>query len=265
VGLALLTTAVAVFFFFLFFSPKWQITDIRILGNTTIPTSVLRARVEEVLEQPRFFFLSGRHRLFIQKQRVEEHLRAAFTFGDLRVDREGREVVVTVEELETTLLVVDEREELFYATRDGMVVRQATERERELFADRGSANPRVNGESVSGPFPDLQQMNRLPVVRYGEALGVSEQMAEPEHLRALLILYGLLEERGFAPTHAVLERSYIEWATVQLLDGPDILVNLVEDPAEQMRRLLLVLSYEITDFKGIDYIDVRFGNHIFYQ
>lgn len=85
------------------------------------------------------------------------------------------------------------------------------------------------------------------------------------HLKESLALLSLLERAGYAPRGLTVESE--QDFSVLLIDGFFILATFEEEEEKLVRRLALALSSDALRGKeaDIEYVDLRFGNKLFYK
>lgn len=248
------------------FLPAWMLTSVTVDGLQFISPTEVKTIVEVQLSGRRWLVLPARNRLFFSEQKVIEAIGTRYSFASLKVHTEGREVVVRATERISELLW-QSGDRVFYTDEGGKAIRELSADDLALFAFRGLPTPLLEGRPLHGPYPLLLYLNQLPlVVNQNEDEVVPGGLVLPKgEIGNVLLMEKVLAERGIGIKRHEVERFDIPWARAITNEGFGILYDTTQGVEEQVGYLLTVLTKDVTDRSMLDYVDVRFGNHVYFK
>lgn len=234
--------------------PFFQVSGVVIEGLTSISRDDVTHAVDERLSSKSLFVLPGRHRLLIDEDDIARILSEQFLFKSVNVTYDGKTMVIFVEErvLEIALRSADKT---YFLTLEGAISREASVEESLALDVRLGKTAAPEGVTL----PSLQPT--MPIIQLGqldvtETLGldrriVSGVIAVDEGLRAIDVL---------PISHEVIRLSD-RWITTHTQAGYDVMIDVTKDIADQLETLKTILGSR--DDARYEYIDVRFGEHVF--
>ncbi|HEY4514090.1 MAG TPA: hypothetical protein VJH69_02090 [Candidatus Paceibacterota bacterium] len=221
--------------------PRYSITDISVTGAKTVSTELIRAYVHTKLYDGETHFASMQNIFLYPKDEIEKGIPEEIPrIRSAEIFREGmlaRVVTVKLTEREPFALWCAESE-CYLMDEGGFIFAKATSTINLPLAFRGgvSSEKKVIGQKYL-----------------------------PEYLPQILELFSRLREAGFAPTGAtaVDEHDY----SISLREGFIINAAFENEPAELIRNLQVALTAEPVRGKSdkLEYIDMRFGNRVYYK
>lgn len=223
-------------------APRFDIAQVAVEGCTSIDPERVRAAVDGALSQRVALFFRRRNAFLFDAVRAEEAIRSAFDLEELSVTQDGDRVLVRLRE-KTSRLLWRSGEGRYLVGADGTVIRA-------LGGDE--AVPQAE------PLPAFLDVNRTEVAP-GDAVMRPEEVAGAfafqEALRAIGILFGVTRVDRLSGT----------WMSVATADGYDILFDPGADALNQADNVRVVLSTQVKDPTKLRYVDVRFGDHVYYK
>ena len=239
IWLTLSIAALIGFGIFIIYGPLLRISGVVVQGLSSIPTDQVVNTVNQQLSARRWFIFPQNNRLLFDKETLAQNLIGQFSFKNVVISQDGKILVVHTEEsvLEVALKVADKT---YFLTLEGIVSREASTDEISKLAELHPNMPIiVVGQLEVGEQPGLAE--RM----------VSGVIAAHEGLRLL----------DLKPESYEIMRSTDRWFTAKMQTGFDVLIDATKDINDQLATLKTILdNREGTTY---EYIDVRFGEHVF--
>src|SRR3989344_869023 len=222
--------------------PRFSIAGVEVEGAADIPPRLIEAYLEADLFDGAYAFLSRQNIFLYPRESLEESLMEQVPrIRNAKVSREGllaQAVVVTVEEREPRGRWCDSGG-CYYLDKDGFI-----------FAPASLA-------SDIGPYTFMGTL-----ANSGSPIG---QTFLPRYFPNMLEFLEKLKNAGYPPLGLSLEGE--EDVSVTLDWGFEIRAPLRSDPDKLIRDLELVLASDTLRGKEsrLEYIDLRFGNRVYYK
>ena len=244
--------------YLLAFAPFWMIREVRVEGLQYMSPTPIEEVAEMQLAKRRWLIFSQRHPWFLAEGAIVEQLNQAYAFESVEVVVKRRVLSVLLKERVSQILWYAAGQS-YFVDLQGIVIRALTAEE--------SAALTVSGPVVEGPFPLQDRLRSLPRMVNedddtplpGETVLVSAGVQKVIEMNEALIANNL------TPDHFAVERSTAAWARADLREGFSVLFDLTTDVNEQVTHLLAVLQQDVKNRATLEYIDVRFGNHVYVQ
>jgi len=228
-------------------------------GLETVAWAEVEETVRDYLDEPWLYFAHRSNRFLFDEGELERRLMERFPFERAAVERRGRRVDVRVRERQTELLWLSGTD-AWLVDREGHAIRALTPDER-LYADDPSRAPPPEMEAAAARMRRLNRfvdVNRTPVAEGDRVLPPAEvegALAFQQQLLALAIPF----------VSTAVDRVAGQRMVVRTLAGYDVLFDPTADAAAQAGRLHVLLRQTIPDPKTLDYVDLRFGDHVYYK
>lgn len=229
----------------LFYTPWLHVGSVDVRGAGTDIAERIDAQVSAHLDRRAFLLFPRTHRWFLQQGKISTDLMESLPLNRADISREGRVLVVDVQEKIRTFYVL--RDDVLYAVdRNGLVLSRVDDLERaRLIAEPG----------------------RIPMiedVRGGE-LREGDEVVSAEHLAQIVVLFDAIQARTMlTPTGAILAD---EEGRVDVETDADVTlyVNVAKELDPQIDKLSALIDRKLVDITTLQYIDLRFTNRLFYN
>lgn len=257
----------------IFGSQRFAIANVSIVGNETISTEQISGRVWEELDRRRLLFFRASNRFLFDEAHLRETLSSAYAFETLQIDwtcklfgNGGCAMSVVVKE-KTSQLLWQSGEHVYLADLQGVAIRELTPEELDAWRAPPAAPAEPLPDGTVPPTPPPDPMKRLPlfVDVNAQPIGVGATVLTPEEVANLFLFHQRLTEIGIAFVSTDIDRLAGKWMAVQTTAGYDILIDAAGDVNAQIANLQILLRDTVTDPSQLEYIDLRFGDHVYYK
>lgn len=261
--LAAAVAAFAGWIWFVAFSPSFQVNDIQVVGAQKIPEWEIRDVVREVLKKRRWLVLPQSSILIVPESDVAAALEERYVLESL-----------TVTKLPPHVLRVELKE------RVSAIVLQMPDGRQGLIGLDGEVTKLYGPEQaldvVKKFGPSLDADTGKPQPSYhvlyddrDEELDLREKALAPEIVQAVIDLpQRFAAEFGNAPYLDVIRIDGKDAASLKAVtsEGWSVYLSVSEDLGEQLDNASVILKDKVgNDRRSLDYIDVRFGDKIFFK
>lgn len=240
----------------LFALPQLAIERVVTEGTETIDPAVLTSAIQQYLGHSEFLVFRRSNRFLFDPNDLQAHLLSTFAFDMARAERLGDTITVHVRERHAQLIWKSGTSR-YLVDPQGHVIRPLTDQE----------GGRLDAPTAPSDDPSLAILRRLPVfadVNASPILGMPAVLTTEEITGAARFHQTLLDQAlPFVETRV--DRLAGKWMAVKTLAGYDILFDPTGDAAAQATRLQTVLRDSVKNPKALTYIDLRFGNHVYYK
>ncbi|OGL95169.1 hypothetical protein A2348_02500 [Candidatus Uhrbacteria bacterium RIFOXYB12_FULL_58_10] len=257
----------------IFGAQRFSVTSVRLNGNETISSDQLSGKVWGELNRRRALFFRAGNRFLFDENRLRAALSSAYAFETLNIDLVCEwvgpgECAMSIDVKEkTSQLLWQVGGRVFLADIQGIVIRELTDVELEEWraADSPSPEPLSDGTILTPTPPN--PLKRLPLFVDVNAtpIEIGNTVLSKEEVANLFVFHKRLEEMDIPFTQTNIDRLAGKWMAVRTEAGYDILFDAAGDVDAQMRNLVVLLRDTIKDQSTLEYIDLRFGDHVYYK
>lgn len=218
---------------FLFLHPMFRITRVHVVGVEHMDRAVLADAIRTHLTRNRFLFDAD---VFVFR------LNEQFVLRDLQIKQRGTFVEIHLVE-RTSQLIWRVGERAFVVDLDGVVIRPIEGEELEHL------------KTILPFFIDRNQVE----------IGVGDTVLTRQETDAVFRFHGHLNAQGISFAQTEFDRLAGKWVGVVTQSGYRILFDPSTNVDEQASRLEVLLKEKISDQNKLEYIDLRFGDHIYFK
>lgn len=251
--------AIALISFF-FTAPIFAITSVRVEGAETVNPGEIRKIAETHLDSRVFFIFKRANRFLFNNDQLKEKLEEKYFFSSLEIKREGQGLAIVLEEKISSFLWLT-ADASYSLDQAGRVIRAVSSEEAKAIVDPPPLfGPTRDGTPMSEPTEILvfHDLAARPVV-VGEAVLFE---TETENTR---LFFETMRSAGLIITSFEFNRAVGAWFRAATDGGFDILFDPNSDVSKQADRVLTLLKDQIKDTTVLEYIDVRFGDRVYYK
>lgn len=244
--------------FMLSYAPVFAFESITVEGLTNVPEQDVLNIVTEQTAKKKWKLFPQNNRFFFRDEVVFEKLNETYDFATLEIIVEGRTIHVKAEERINELVWIVQ-DNYYFLDLNGAIVLPLSDPEKQ------QALARINGEpepTFEEPVHKLQPT--MPIIHdlHTEVTSEHQQIVNGEFVSEILALDKGIRRQQIDP--AIYEIEDIDSASIRLKtrNGYDVLFVL-NDTESQLENLHVILTDYEEKLENLDYIDLRFGNHVY--
>lgn len=244
---------------FLFTSRVFALEHVRIQGLSQTPPAAVRAATNTYLDTPALWGISThRNRFFFSQKELVDQLTRAFAFERVSIQRDGRTLQMTLAEAGKGLLWShDGRVGLISPS--GILLREISAQE----AERLRTPPIPEGPLT---FDDAWSFEGLAELREdgSRTWNIGMSVLSPVQCEAIRKSVQDLYDGGVPIVYLEWNPEIGTWIQIRTQVGYQILLEPNTSVATQVSRFFAVLR-TIPDSQALQYVDVRFEDHVYYK
>ncbi len=239
-GSCITVGALAAFFFA---HSIFDLTSVYVKGAQQTDRLALTSAIKNSLHEPVALFFRRQNKFLFDAERLREQLNEQFTFRDVQMKRFGRRLELMVVE-RTSQLIWSTGSESFVVDLDGVAIRALTSEESD----------------------QLKQINMpLFVDRNAVKVKIGQAVLKPEEIEAVFRFHEHLIAQHITFTQTEFDRLSGKWIGVLTAQEYRILFDASGDIDAQAGRLEVILRDKVSDPSKLEYIDLRFGDHVYFK
>jgi hypothetical protein len=274
IALAFVLTLLFVIWFFLG-SSYFHITSVQVTGCEVIDEQELTQKTQAYLDQRALLIFSRANRFLFYKEALYEHLSAQYAFESFESTIRQKTLFLTIEE-RTSTFIWNTETSWFVFDLNGVLVRYLTPEELNWLQNptvkEGPLQVDEEGHEIIPPieiekmtpeeifqtYPIMKDLNEIEVE-------IGEQVLEAEAIEAIVDFLQRVEDLGIVVQEIHIDRLAGKWTGLLTQEEYLILFDTDGDRDEQVSHLSTLLKESIDDTKMLEYIDVRFGDHLYFK
>lgn len=238
-GLGVLALILLVVFLF---APTFTINRVLVTGTEYVDPLDIEEAVWGSLRERQYLILPGTHRWFVNEDGIKTALDEQFVFETLEINKEGSTLMISVRE-RVSSLVWSTGERHYFVDQTGTIIRELIPEEYEGTV----ANlPQIFDQSNAG-------------------VKISQTVLNTNIIQGMFSFIDLVGQGGATIELLEIESIESEWLLAQTLDGYDILFDPTGDIEKQVNNLFVIIRESVEDITQINYIDLRFGDHVYFK
>ncbi|MEK7665557.1 MAG: hypothetical protein AAB337_01610 [Patescibacteria group bacterium] len=240
------------------FAPFWMVNTIEVDGLQYMSSTPIKELAQKQLDSSRLLIFVQQHPWFFDHDEFKKTLNSQYSFESLETTIEKRALKINVIERVSQVIWFSNEQTLFVDL-TGTAIRELTDEESIALS--------VSGPIVEGPFPLEDRLRGLPriVDQENEPLSPGQQVLVSGGVEKVLEMNQILIANNLTPDHFAVERPTAAWARAELREGFAVLFDLTSSIPDQMTNLQAVLAQEVKNRATLEYVDIRFGNHVYVQ
>jgi hypothetical protein len=245
---------------FLLTSARFEITAVSVQGAHSVNPRAIRETAEAYLAETRWIAFRASNRFLFDENALRDRLGERFAFERLAIDREGGVLRIEVEEKVSTLVWTSD-DASYLVDAHGLVIRT-------LLPDELSAL--MNPPPIQGPVregeshPDDRTLAHVIDLTESDVKVGGTVMSDQEVAFVLAFLEGL-RQMEIGVSQLQIDRTVGAWMKAVTLNDFDILFDPTQDALVQLGNLAVFLSEQASSPGMLEYIDLRFGDHVYFK
>lgn len=232
--------ALVFFIYLLTYSDLFKIEKVTITGLDMIPEQEITDLVTDQKSRWRWFVLPQKSSLWFNQGALRQKMEANYKLNRLDINMGWRSLKIDIEE-RVAYIIIYNQEKFYFADEQGTITKE------------------LAGESIRDYW------ERFPIINVGaQTINIGDNVVNGSVVSYLLELNQVLSE-----TKSIRVQGYelkgIDAITMVSKDGWRVHFATDSDVKQSVDNLLLVLKEKITNPATLQYIDLRFGDRVFYQ
>ncbi len=232
--------AVAIVIYVVIYSELPTVTTIEVSGLDLIPEQEFQHVVNQNLKHWRWYLFPQRNMIFLSKKALKQGIEDKYSLEYLTVTKGWKSLSIKLKEKISHAIVYNQNE-FYFADQQGRVMQELPQEQVSIYWDR------------------------YPILNVGQGeIQIGQEVATPDQMTFMLaldqaILNTNLKKHGYERGEDVNELRLVS------KDGWRAYFDITSDLNVALENLILVLNEKIEDPKRVEYIDLRFGNKVFYK
>ncbi len=238
-GVAIIVTVCVI----LFSHRALAIQRVSIDGLNQIDRMAFETEVRAYLDQRALLFFHRSNQFLFSGADFQLALEGAFTFASISISQAGKELRITVKERTSNLLWETDKE--YVVDLQGVITRPL---QRDVPSDA----------ELAFRLPLFYDINQVAVL-----IGVP--VLTPEEITQVFRFHEILLSQGIPYTQTRVNRLAGGWMSIVTQVGYEIYFDVTGDIEAQGESLKTVLATQVEDPEDLEYIDLRFGDHVYFK
>ncbi len=245
---------IAVITILLLVHPALSINKVRVDGIQFISKDSIQSIVGEYLNENKMFVLPNHNLFLFSKDVLKERLETSFTFADLSIYTDKKTLFIELTE-RTSELLWQIGDDTYVVDLEGIVIRKISNEELVLIN-----TPIESGGVVTKiqTLPVFVDVNKIDVT-------IGHPVLKEEEIESTLRFHKHLTRQGIEFTITQFDRIAGKLVAIDTTEGFQILFDPLGDIDAQARRLDALLRENVSDLSSLRYVDLRFGDHVYFQ
>lgn len=227
--------------YLIFYNPWFRIDHVNVEGTKYIDTSLVESEISSYLDKNRWLVLPGNNRWIFSEDRLTEHLVKKFVFESTEIKLKKKTLSVTVTE-RVSKMIWATSEQQYLIDLAGTIIRTITPEEQETYAD----------------LPKIHDLENKPV-------SLGQTVMSDSVVQGTIGFFGLAAQGGIVIEYFYAESNDDNWLIAKTDQDYKIYFIPIEDIEAQANNLVIILRESIDNPNAIQYIDLRFGDHVYYK
>ena len=241
-------------------APKFIFSTIRVEGLDTIPPQTIKIIAQNYLDEHSFFFFSNRNSLIFDAEELKKRMTKSFSFDSIDIQKENSILAIIVKEKLSTFLW-QTYEDDFIVDDKGVVIKTISDEEKDAIINP----PILFGPTRSG----VPLRSTVPLVFFFDSsntsVDINDEVLTQEEVDQTLLFRQLAQAEGIDVNRFEMNRVAGAWMKVNTIVGYDILFDPALPIDKQIDNLIIVLRDSVQDQQNLEYIDLRFEDHIYFK
>ncbi|MFA5021978.1 MAG: cell division protein FtsQ/DivIB [Patescibacteria group bacterium] len=242
---------------YFFVAKPFRLDKIEISGNQYVGNNEIQAEIGQQLNKRRWLIFSQSNILFFDSNQAKINLLAKFFFENLEIKKKYFHTIsILVTEKKSYLSWVSAAQNYFLDL-NGVVIKK--EEGTDLFIQQQGDNQVVRPQAGTNSYPIIYDQSNSP-------LKIGQAVISKELINFIVDLTQQVElNADFDISHFNISSPQAKDISLITKDGWEVRFSLEESVKTQIDLLTSVLHQQIKDHKKLKYIDLRFGEKVFYQ
>jgi len=240
----------------LFKSERFMIQSVEVKGTKYFSEDLFKQHILTYLNKSSLLIFNHRNQFIFDPVELQSELETVFSFDSIFIEREDQRVRIIVKEKQSQIIWLTGTDR-YLVDLEGVVIRTLSPEEEQLV----DAPPSIYLE------PTIQLLRELPIYidRNSTPVKIGDSVLTKQEIEQITRFSNQLGSLHIIQESIQVDRLAGKWMGARTSDGYDILFDATGDIDEQLVRLEAVLKEKIPDPSSLQYIDLRFGDHVYFQ
>lgn len=221
--------------------PVFAVESVEISGTEHVSADDIKQFTEGKLSKNKFLVLPGNNWLLNDEDKFAEAIIEKFVVESAKIEITKGTMHINIKE-KISSVVWKTNDRVHFTDLQGIVIREIPEGERESMPDY----PLIIDESNT-------------------SIMIGQTILNNNVIQAIIDIVELTGQGSIDIVHFKVSSSDANWITATTGPGYDVLFDPDGNIEEQVNNLIVVLRESVGDPSTIQYIDLRFGDHIYYK
>lgn len=246
-------------FFILNYASAFKIDEVEVIGTQRIKPAEVQQLVLDQAAQRRFIIFKQGNIFLFSRHQATQSIRDQFLVEKVKVKkRYFNKIKVEIIEKESGVAWISNGQQ-HYLDLAGIALQELSIGEGIVIQQAQGNTDVIRSEIISGGFPVVYDLSNTNVA-------IGQQVTTEELVNFVLTIFEELSlTADFEIASFNVERPFSRDLVMKTKEGWEARFNIVEDPMTQAGILVSVLQQQIKDRDSLQYIDLRFGERVFYQ
>lgn len=240
----------------LFLNYSKTLLNVEVSGMETISEFELSQIVTDHLNETRLLVFKNSNSLIFDKEGLIDKLNDRYLFESLEVKIQDTSVLLSVKE-KTSQLIWFTDTVPYLVDLEGSVIRGLTILESSA----------LNSQEVHEEGAEVHPITLLPIFRdlNDGKVKIGSVVLSPDEIENIFRFHKHLEVQNIYFIDTRIDRLSGKWMSVTTVVGYSVLFDPEDDVDAQAVRLQSVLKESVGNTEELEYIDLRFGDHVYFK
>ena len=245
---------------FFFTAPVFTINAVRVEGAETINPKDIRTITEDYLDSRSLLIFKKNNRFLFNEEDLTEKLAKNYSFSSLKIKREGQTLAIVLKEKVSSFLWLS-NDASYLLDNAGSVIRAISAEESTDILNP----PLLSGVTKDGNL--MPESIKILVFKdlANNPVAIGQAVLSESEVKNIRSFFDAMQTSGVSIERFELNRAVGAWFKAVTRNGYDILLDPSSDVLKQADSVLLILREQKKDPSSLEYIDVRFGDHVYYK
>lgn len=256
--LIFLLAIIIVGLYFLNNSQNFKIKNIEVKGNETISAQEIKAIVEKQLNKRHWLIFSQDNIFFFNARQAKKELNNIYFFEKLKIKRKFFDTLKVELKEKTSTIVWLTTQKKYYLDLDGIAIKEV--QPQDLVIQPGQEGTEVVRVGlIQQSYPTVYDQSNSEVI-------IGKEVIKKELIDFIIELTETLKANAdFEISHYTINSPFSDQLTLITTEGWQVHFKTTNSVSSQVNKLLLILRQKVEDRNKLEYIDLRFGEKIFYK
>lgn len=235
-----------------------MIDNIEIIGNEYISQQDIKEIVNQQMGEKRLLFFNQNNLIFFSKKAAKASLASHFFFDNININKKYPETLVIKVEEKISSLIWSNNSGKYYLDLEGNVIRQITADNLVISEGEGDTEV-IRSEINSGRYPVIQDQSNSEII-------TGQPILAKDRIDFIIELTKKIKSQAdFSISYYTLASPSINYITLITDEGWLVHFSFENQISNQINLLFSLLYQKIDDRSKLEYIDLRFGDKIFWK